>query len=74
MKIKTIVISTVLLFSTAFCFAQSIDYDALLKQAQDNTAFYETDFKANYTIVQDVPGEGQSVTEAILYRRDKGGK
>lgn len=74
MKIKTIVISTVLLFSSAFCFAQSIDYDALLKQAQDNTAFYETDFKANYTIVQDVPGEGQSVTEAILYRRDKGAK
>ena len=45
--------------------------EALLKLAEDNTAFYETDFKGNYTVVQNKPGEGQNVTEAIMYRRDK---
>lgn len=44
---------------------------ALLQKAEDNTAFYETDFKGNYTVVQTKPGEGQNVTEAIMYRRDK---
>ncbi len=48
-------------------------YETLLKKAEDNTAFYETDFKGNYTVVQNKPGEGQNVTEAIMYRRDKTG-
>ncbi len=53
-------------------FGQSnAEYEALLKRAEDNTAFYETDFKGNYTVVQNKPGEGQNVTEAIMYRRDK---
>ncbi|MBO4534166.1 MAG: outer membrane lipoprotein-sorting protein [Treponema sp.] len=46
----------------------------LLQLAQDNSAFYETDFSANYTVVQEKPGEGKTITEAILYRRDKAGK
>ena len=49
------------------------DYKMLLQLAQDNTAFYETDFTGNYTIVQDKPGEGKNITEAIMYRRDKTG-
>ena len=49
------------------------DYKTLLQLAQDNTAFYETDFTGNYTIVQDKPGEGKNITEAIMYRRDKTG-
>jgi outer membrane lipoprotein-sorting protein len=48
--------------------------EALLKLAQDNSGFFETDFSGNYTVVQDKPGEGKSVTEAILYRRDKNAK
>ncbi|SFI49825.1 Outer membrane lipoprotein-sorting protein [Treponema bryantii] len=53
---------------------QSADnYADLLKKAEDNTAFYETDFKGSYTVVQNKPGEGQNVTEAIMYRRDKNG-
>ena len=48
--------------------------ESLLKLAQDNSGFFETDFSGNYTVVQDKPGEGQSVTEAILYRRDKTAK
>ena len=45
----------------------------LLKRAEDNTAFYETDFKGNYTVVQNKPGEGQNLTEAVMYRRDRTG-
>ena len=47
--------------------------ETLLKKAEDNTAFYETDFKGSYTVVQNKPGEGQKVTEAVMYRRDKTG-
>ena len=50
------------------------DYEKLLKQAEDSTAFYNTDFSANYTLVQEKPGEGKSITEAIMYRRDSAGK
>lgn len=45
----------------------------LLQKAEDNTAFYEIDFKGSYMVVQNKPGEGQNVTEAIMYRRDKAG-
>ncbi len=45
--------------------------DSLLKLAEDNTAFYDTDFSGNYTVVQDKPGEGRNVTEALMYRRDR---
>jgi len=49
------------------------DYSSLLKRAEDNTAFYETDFKGSYTVVQNKPGEGKNLTEAIMYRRDSKG-
>ena len=49
------------------------EYEALLKRAEDNTAFYETDFRGNYTVVQNKPGECQNVTEAVTYRRDRTG-
>lgn len=45
--------------------------ESLLKLAQDNTAFYDTDFSGRYTVVQEKPGEGKNLTEAIMYRRDK---
>lgn len=51
----------------------SAECETLLKKAEDNTAFYETDFKGNYTVVQNKPGEGQNVTEAVMYRRDRTG-
>lgn len=57
----------------ALSFAASIfayDAEKILKMSQDKTAFYGTDFKGFYSVVQDRPGEGQSVTEAIMYRRD----
>lgn len=46
------------------------DAGALLKRAQENTAFAETDFGAVYSVVQEKPGEGRSATDAIMYRRD----
>ena len=43
---------------------------ALLKKADASTAFYGTDFAANYSLVQSKPGQGNSVTTAVMYRRD----
>lgn len=64
-------IFTLLLALVSFSCAFAVDYTALLKRAEDNTAFYDTDFKGNYSVVQEKPGEGKSITEAVMYRRDK---
>ncbi len=45
--------------------------EELLQRAQDNTAFFDTDFSGKYTVVQEKPGEGKTLTEAIMYRRDR---
>ena len=50
------------------------DGEKLLQLAQDNSGFFDTDFSGNYTVVQEKPGEGKNITEAVLYRRDKAGK
>ncbi len=72
---KKFLICFVLMISAVSLFAISkAESEALLKLAQDNSGFFETDFSGNYTVVQDKPGEGKSVTEAILYRRDKNAK
>lgn len=60
-----------MIFFTPVWGQNSTEYEKLLKKAEENTAFYETDFKGNYTVIQNKPGEGKSVTEAIMYRRDK---
>ena len=39
--------------------------ERLLQLAEDNSGFYDTDFSGNYTVVQDKPGEGQSIIEAV---------
>lgn len=46
----------------------------LLKSAEDNTAFYETDFSGVYSVVQKKPGEGENINDAIMYRRDSQAK
>lgn len=68
-------ILTFLAFSTALVhsFADEVPVSKaarILQQAEDNTAFYETDFTASYEVVQDKPGEGKSKTNATIYRRD----
>ena len=73
-KIRVSIISFLAFFMIIPAFAQvNAEYETLLKMAEDNTAFYETDFKGSYTVVQNKPGEGQNVTEAVMYRRDKTG-
>ena len=62
-----------LLFTGNLWALSDAECETLLKRAEDNTAFYETDFKGSYTVVQNKPGEGQNVTEAVMYRRDKTG-
>lgn len=68
---KKIIISAVALLFSSFLFAISeAEAGKLLKSAEESSSFYDTDFKGNYTVVQTKPGEGQNVTEAIMYRRD----
>lgn len=69
---KRVVSCFILIFGLSTLFA--VNYDELLKKAESSTAFYNTDFSANYTLVQEKPGEGKSITEAIMYRRDSAGK
>ena len=67
------IVSFIFSVSAGICvFAAS--HDELLKQAQENTAFYGTDFKGFYSVVQEKPGEGKNATEAIMYRRDSESK
>jgi outer membrane lipoprotein-sorting protein len=42
----------------------------LLKRTDVSTSFVGTDFNANYSLVQDRPGEGKTLTEAVMHRRD----
>ena len=60
----------VILAGNLFAISES-EAQNLLQKAEDNTSFYETDFKGNYTVVQNKPGEGQNLTEAVMYRRDR---
>lgn len=47
------------------------DFEELLR-AVDSLASYESsDFSAEYTIVEDKPGEGRSSTVAAIFRRDR---
>ena len=69
-RIFSILFITLFFVSAVF----SVNYDELLKRAEKSTAFYGTDFSANYTLVQEKPGEGKTITEAIMYRRDTAGK
>ena len=69
-KLLSLGIIGLLSASTLFAITDA-EAQELLVRAEENTAFYETDFKGNYTVVQNKPGEGQNVNEAIMYRRDR---
>ncbi len=43
---------------------------ALLQKTDESTSFTGVDFSANYSIVQNKPGQGKNIKEAIMYRRD----
>ncbi len=48
----------------------SEDNSKILEEIDALVSFPETDFSAKYTIVHDVPGEGQTKTVAAVFRRD----
>jgi outer membrane lipoprotein-sorting protein len=48
----------------------AISDEALLLQADRLVSYPDTDFSAEYTIVQDKPGQGRSTTIADIWRRD----
>ena len=56
---------------TQFTFSQTKEDYELLKKCDSTTNFVDTDFSAEYTLVQDRPGQGKTSTDAIMYRRDK---
>ena len=53
--------------------AADSDIQARLKKIDSMITFSEGDFSAEYTIAQDKPGEGTSVSKAAVFRRDRVG-
>lgn len=54
-------------------FAQDIPLDEAkesLKKADEKTGYFGTDFTGEYVLTQEKPGQGSSITSAIMYRRD----
>jgi outer membrane lipoprotein-sorting protein len=47
------------------------NFKAMLKTVDGLVSFLDTDFSAEYKIEQFKPGEGTSVTNAVIFRRDK---
>jgi outer membrane lipoprotein-sorting protein len=61
-------------FFAALCFANlplwaDADFD-LLKKADALASYLDTDFSAEYTFVQEKPGQGRTTTVAGVFRRD----
>jgi outer membrane lipoprotein-sorting protein len=50
--------------------AQALPDDALLKKVDSLASYYGTDFSAQYTIVQNKPGNKPATTVAGIFRRD----
>ncbi|HET7838700.1 MAG TPA: outer membrane lipoprotein-sorting protein [Rectinemataceae bacterium] len=51
--------------------AGDTDYTQLLRKADALVTFPDTDFSAEYTFVQEKPGQGKSTKQAMVFRRDK---
>lgn len=71
---KRIIIAFAALFAvSAPFFAQKIPLDeakAMLKKVDLTTGYFGTDFTGEYVLVQEKPGQGNSITSAIMHRRD----
>ena len=71
MMTKTMVFTVVLLFTFISTGMIHANADRELLAGVDSLASYmDTDFSAEYTILQDVPGQGVSRTVAGVFRRD----
>ncbi|MBQ6029532.1 MAG: outer membrane lipoprotein-sorting protein [Treponema sp.] len=72
MKKILFVLTVLAAFASPF-FAQSVPLDQakeILKKIDQGTGYYGTDFTGEYVLVQEKPGQGNSITSAIMYRRD----
>ena len=70
---KIIVALTALLALASPFFAQAIPLGQakeILKKIDQNTGYFGTDFTGEYVLVQETPGQGNSITSAIMHRRD----
>jgi outer membrane lipoprotein-sorting protein len=47
------------------------DFQAMLKAVDGLVSFMDTDFSAEYKVEQFKPGEGTSITDSVIFRRDK---
>ena len=65
---KNKIIAITLFFLSSYLWSQS-DLE-LLRRADALASYYDTDFSAEYTIVQDKPGQSRSTTVAGVFRRD----
>jgi hypothetical protein len=64
-------IVTLLVASATLCLYAEEDYGAFLRAVDSRSNFLDNDFAAEYSIEQDKPGEGATVTKAALFRRDR---
>ena len=68
MKSKCIFFVCILFYNISFLYAQNDE--TLLRNVDLLVSYYDIDFSAQYTIVQDKPGQDRTATEAVVYRRD----
>jgi outer membrane lipoprotein-sorting protein len=64
------VFTAALLAVRAACSLWAISDEELLKKVDNLASYYGVDFSAEYTIVQDKPGQSRSTTVAGVFRRD----
>ncbi len=70
MKMQKQKIFIVILISLIAINLFGTDYKSLLEQADNLVNYPGTDFSAEYTIVQDKPGQSRTTTIAAVFRRD----
>jgi outer membrane lipoprotein-sorting protein len=66
-KINGLVILLILLLGSASVWGSDLD---ILKKADSLASYMDSDFSAEYTIVQDKPGQSRNTTVAGVFRRD----
>ena len=70
---RIILFALKILFLGGLISAQGYD-QTLLSEIDSLVSFPESDFSAEYSIIQDKPGQGTSETKAIIFRRDSDDK
>jgi outer membrane lipoprotein-sorting protein len=68
---KRLAVAVLLAAAALGCAYADPDFKAILKTVDSLVSFMDTDFSAEYKIEQFKPGQGVSVTNAVMFRRDK---